>query len=371
MKARVQFDVSEPAPASMANASFASAPAGGTRVLEVPLFYSGSPPRPNGDGRAPVDTAPLPQLGIVVPAHNEEENLPLLVAELTAALGEAGISFELVIVDDGSRDRTAEVIRELVEEYDCVRGLLLSRNFGHQAAVSVGLQHARGRAIAIMDADLQDRPADLVALFQRWQEGADVVYAVRKSRKEGWLLRTAYKVFYRLLARMASIPIPVDSGDFCVMSQHFVQRLNELPERLRYVRGLRAWLGGRQVALPVDRDPRRAGEAQYTISKLFRLAIDGLISFSYVPLRLSTTIGFLVSGLAFLGALVVLLWKMLGLLPNGAGLATIALAVFFLGGVQLLTVGILGEYVGRVFDEVKGRPVAVVASVLARERVHG
>lgn len=303
----------------------------------------------------------VPDLCIVVPAHNEEANLPVLAREVASACDEAGIAFELLFVDDGSRDRTAAVIRRLAAEHPEVRGLVLSRNFGHQAAVSLGLQHARGRAIAVMDADLQDRPTDLVSLYRRWQRGADVVYAVRRSRRESVLKRLAYRTFYRALARIARIPVPLDSGDFCVMGSDFVARLNALPERLRFVRGLRAWLGGRQIALEVDRDARRAGEPQYTMTKLVRLALDGLVSFSDAPLRLATLVGVCVSAASFAGAMVVLFWKFTGRLPEGFGVATIALSVLFLGGIQLLTIGILGEYVGRIFDEVKARPVAVVA----------
>jgi dolichol-phosphate mannosyltransferase len=305
-----------------------------------------------------------PDLCIVVPAYNEEKNLPVLLEELGAALDPAGIAFEVLFVDDGSRDRTVDVIRGLTAKHTNVRALILSRNFGHQAAVSIGLQHARGRAIAIMDADLQDRPSDLVQLYRRYLEGADVVYAVRRTRRENLFKRAAYAVFYRVLTRLASVPIPVDSGDFCVMSAEFVTRLNRLPERLRYVRGLRAWVGGRQVGAPVDRDSRRTGRPQYTFTKLCRLAIDGLISFSYVPLRLASMLGLAISGLAFVGFLVVLTWKLMGILPRGAGVATIALSVLFIGGVQLLTLGILGEYIGRIFDEVKARPIAIVSELL-------
>lgn len=308
--------------------------------------------------------ANAPDLCVVAPAHNEAENLPILVREVRAVMAEARVAIQIVLVDDGSRDGTAAVIRRLVRENGDVRGVILARNFGHQAAISVGLRHARGRAVAVMDADLQDRPTDLLALYQRWQAGADVAYAVRRSRREGLLMSTAYRLFYRILARVADIPIPVDSGDFCVMDARFVAQLNRLPERLRYVRGLRAWLGGRQAAVPVDRDARRAGVPQYTLFKLFRLAADGLVSFSYMPLRLASLVGFIFSGAAFLGVLTVLVWKLMGLLPSGAATATIALSVLFLGGIQLLTIGILGEYVGRIFDEVKHRPVAIVAEVL-------
>ena len=320
-------------------------------------------------GRASLIRA-KPDLCVVAPAHDEEQNLPILVRELLAVMAQASVAIQILLVDDGSRDRTAEVIRQLVADHPEVQGLVLARNFGHQAAISVGLRHAKGRAIAVMDADLQDRPVDLLALYRRWQTGADVVYAVRRSRQEGMFMRAAYRVFYRMVARTANIPIPVDSGDFCVMDARFVAQLNQLPERLRYVRGLRAWLGGRQVAVPVDRDARRAGVPQYTLFKLFRLAADGLISFSYVPLQVASIIGFFVSATAFMGALTVLVWKFMGLLPSGAGTATIALSVLFLGGLQLLTIGILGEYVGRVFDEVKRRPVAVIAEVLQHENGH-
>jgi len=308
----------------------------------------------------------LPDLCIVVPAFNEEENLPALHRELDAALSGRGIAFTLLVVDDGSRDGTARILRDLAARDPRVSALRLSRNFGHQAAISAGLDHARGRAIAVMDADLQDRPADLVLLYERWEAGADVAYAVRRSRPERAGLRASYRLFYRLLARIAEVQIPLDAGDFCVMDAAFVARMNALPERLRFVRGLRAWMGGRQEAVPVDRGTRRHGDSQYTIAKLVRLALDGLFSFSDAPLRLSSIVGAAISLLAFAGAIVVLAWKFMGLLPSGAGIATLALGVFFLGGIQLLTIGILGEYVSRIFREVKRRPVAVVAEVISR-----
>ena len=307
-----------------------------------------------------------PQLCVVVPAFNEERNLPILYAELSAELGGAEIDFDLLIVDDGSRDKTREVARQLAAENTNVRGLILSRNFGHQAAVSVGLLHASGRAIAVMDADLQDRPSSLVALYRAWQAGADVAYAVRRSRRENLLKRLAYRVFYRLLARVANIPVQLDSGDFCVMDAVFARQLVALPERLRFVRGLRAWLGGKQVGVPVDRDARREGKPQYTWGGLVRLAFDGIVSFSDAPLRIASIAGMVIAGFAFVGAGFVVAWHFLGLLPQGAGLATIALSVFFLGGLQLLTIGILGEYVGRIFQEVKARPVGIVAEEFGR-----
>jgi dolichol-phosphate mannosyltransferase len=300
-----------------------------------------------------------------MPAFNEEENLADLVAEVSTALEAAGIDFELVIVDDGSRDGTRAIIRSLSERDARIRGVILMRNFGHQAAISTGLLHVRGEAVCIMDADFQDRPDDAVALYRaRVDADADVAYAIRRRRHEGPIKRLAYHLFYRLLARLARISIPLDSGDFCVMSRPFVDRLNALPERLRFVRGLRSWIGGTQIGVEVDRDARRAGVPKYTFPKLVRLAVDGLVSFSDVPLRLASILGFAVSGLAAVGIVIVSIWKLTGQLPAGAGVATIALSILFLGGVQLLTAGILGEYVGRIFEEVKRRPVAMVAELI-------
>jgi dolichol-phosphate mannosyltransferase len=313
-------------------------------------------------------SASAPDLCIVVPAHNEEQNIQTLLSELASTLEPAECTFELLIVDDGSTDATADVIRSLSRSDRRVRGLVLRRNFGHQAAISIGLVHARGGAVAIMDGDLQDRPSDLLALYRECRSAsADVAYAVRRTRRENAFKRAAYHVFYRLLARLARISIPLDSGDFCVMDRAFVDQLNALPERLRFVRGLRSWIGGRQIAVAVDRDARRAGEPKYTMSKLIRLAVDGLVSFSDVPLRLASVLGFSVAGISALGVVVVLIWKLIGALPSGAGVATIALSILFLGGVQLVTAGILGEYVGRIFEEVKGRPVALVAEVIGDE----
>ena len=306
-----------------------------------------------------------PELCIVAPAFDEAETLGAFVAAVTQALDDAGITHEILIVDDGSHDATPAVLRDLVARDARVRGCILSRNFGHQAAVSTGLAQARGRAVAVMDADLQDRPSDLVTLVQRWREGgADVVYAVRRDRKEAWPLRLAYWTFYRILDRLSSVRIPLDSGDFCVMDAAFVRKLNALPERLRFVRGLRAWLGGTQVPVEVERDRRHAGQSHYTFARLVRLAADGLVSFSRTPLQIATVLGAVVATLSFLVGLVVLYWKLRGMLPAGGGIATLAVGVFFVGGVQLFCIGLLGEYVGRLFEEVKGRPTAVIAEEL-------
>ena len=300
-------------------------------------------------------------LTVVIPAYNEELNLRHVAAALSGTLDPAGIEYRLLFVDDGSRDRTSEVVRELAEGDARIGGLRLSRNFGHQAAVTAGLEHGMDDAVAVMDADLQDTPADLLAMFRRLEEGADVVYGVRRTRSEGPILQLAFRTFYRLLRLVADVEMPLDAGDFCVMRGEVLAHLNSLPERLRFVRGLRAWVGFRQVAWPIDRPPRRSGRSKYNLSRRLRFASDGLVSFSHAPLRLATIFGGGVSALAFIGALVVLYWKLSGQTPSGAGIATISLSVLFLGGVQLLSIGILGEYIGRIFDEVKGRPVAIVA----------
>jgi len=315
-----------------------------------------------------VESPDAPDLCVVVPAFNEEACISALFTELSEALSSQGIRFDVLFVDDGSRDGTSIAIRDLASRHDNVRGVVLSRNFGHQAAVSVGLSFAVGRAVAIMDADLQDQPKDLVELYRAWQSGADVAYAVRRARKEPLALRLSYALFYRMLARISNVSMPIDAGDFCVLDWRFVQRLNDLPERLRYVRGLRAWLGGVQTAVTVERAPRRAGRSHYSLPRLLRLAIEGFVSFSYAPLRVASLAGTLAACASFLGVLVVLGWKITGQLPSGAGVATIALAVLFLGGVQLLSIGILGEYVGRIFDEVKRRPVAVVSEEIGPRR---
>lgn len=306
----------------------------------------------------------MPDLGIVIPAYNEEESLRPLTQALVSALEQASVAFEILFVDDGSSDATAHIIDELSRADPRVRGIVLSRNFGHQAAVSTGLRHVRGRSVGVMDADMQDRPEDLLALFAAWKEGADVAYAIRRSRQESVLLRIAYRAFYRLQNALSSTPIQMDAGDFSVMDAAFVAQLNQLPERNRYVRGLRSWLGGRQVGIPVDRDTRHLGASKYSFSKLLGLAVDGIVSFSFVPLRLAVYLGLGCSLLAFAGAGLVLVWRFMGLLPTGAGLATIALSVLFLGGIQLLTIGIVGEYLARVFEEVKARPTAIVAETI-------
>lgn len=299
------------------------------------------------------------ELSIVVPVYNEQESVPELHRRLTAALTGVVRSFDVVFVDDGSRDRSWEIIRELASRDAWVKGLSFSRNFGHQMAFTAGLDHADGEAVVIMDADLQDPPELLPQLVSRWREGYDVVYAVRARRhgETGFKLFTA-AAFYRLLRRITSVDIPVDTGDFRLMSRKAVEAFRRMPERHRFTRGMVAWLGFRQVGVPYVRAARHAGETNYPLRKMLRLASDGITSFSYIPLQLASWVGLAVSGLAFLGLVASVVVRLCGGAMPAWAIAAAALAL--LGGMQLVAVGLLGEYVGRVLDEAKRRPLYLV-----------
>lgn len=300
-----------------------------------------------------------PELSVVIPVFNEEENIPALYARLVSVLDGLGLPYELIFVDDGSRDRTAAMIDALADKNLRVALVELSRNFGHQVAISAGLDFARGEGVVIMDADLQDPPEVLPRLVAKWREGNDVVYAVREGRKEIWIKRAAYALFYRLLCRLANVNIPVDAGDFCIMSRRVADLLRAMPERNRFVRGIRSWVGLRQVALSYERQSRHAGKPKYTFGRLVLLALDGIISFSHMPLRMASFLGFGISFMALLLAGYYLVKRILvGLEPRG--FATLIVAIFFMAGIQIITVGIVGEYVGRIFDEVKRRPLYVL-----------
>ncbi len=307
----------------------------------------------------PPEVDPSVLVSIVVPALNEHENLNPLWQRLRPVLDSVG-GGELVIVDDGSSDNTWEEIARLATEDARVRGVRLSRNFGHQAALSAGMAHARGLSVCLMDADLQDPPEILHRFVEEWRAGNEVVYAVRKTRKEGLAKRASYRLFYRVYRRLANIDVPVDSGDFALLDRRVVDQLLGLPEHNRFLRGLRSWVGYRQVGVEYDRDARNAGEPKYTVRGLFRLAVDGLLSFSAAPLRLASYLGILVAltGGVYIGyALVGRLF--LGGVPKGW---TSIIAVFLtVGGMQLIVVGLLGEYVARIYDETKARPNYLVA----------
>jgi polyisoprenyl-phosphate glycosyltransferase len=297
-------------------------------------------------------------LSVVIPMFNEEETLPELYRRLTSVLAPLGSSYELVMVDDGSSDGTSELLRQLHDQDSSVKFIRLARNFGHQAALTAGLAYASGRAAIVMDADLQDPPELIPELIERWQEGFEVVYAIRRHRKEPLHKRAAYGFFYRLLHRVASLEIPLDAGDFCLMDRSVIDQLNSMPERNRFVRGLRTWVGFSQIGVEYERQARHAGCTKYNFWKLMHLALDGLVSFSYLPLRIASSLGLLVSVVSLAVGLYYLILRLAGH-RQPAGFAAVVISTLFLGGVQLITIGIIGEYVGRIFDEVKERPVYI------------
>lgn len=309
-------------------------------------------------------------VSIVIPCFNEEEMLPLLYQRLTTAAADWHLDYEVILVDDGSVDSSWSQMIQIHQSDPRWKMIGLSRNFGHQIALWAGLCAASGTIVAVLDADLQDPPSILPEFFKKWEEGYDVIYGVRTRRKEGILKRASYYLFYRLLATLAEVPIPLDTGDFCVMDGRVVRVIRESPERRPFIRGLRAWAGFKQLALPYERQGRAAGEAKYTLLKLIKLATDGILSSSIQPLRIASYLGIVVSVAAFLGAIFTLLQRIfaeqfarVGLRPV-PGFATIVIALLFLGGVQLLCMGILGEYLGRVYESVRGRPPTVAARTL-------
>jgi polyisoprenyl-phosphate glycosyltransferase len=309
----------------------------------------------------------MPLLSVIVPCYNEEDVLPQLFQRLADALNPCTADYEIVCVNDGSRDRTWQMLRSQHEADPRWRVVSFARNFGHQTAVSAGLWYCSGDAAVIIDADLQDPPEEIRRLVDKWREGFQVVYAVRTKREDPMLKQLLAWSFYRVFSSLSSFPVSHDAGDFCLLDRAVVDVLNTLPERNRYLRGLRSWCGFRQTAIEFQRHRRAAGEPKYTSIKSLRLALDGIFSFSTVPLRLATFLGFAVSSLAFLGVVFYFIEKLfarqfyaigLGPLP---GFPTVIISILFLGGVQLICLGIAGEYIGRVYEEVKARPYWIIA----------
>jgi glycosyltransferase involved in cell wall biosynthesis len=316
-------------------------------------------------GRGPEDPgarrSARPLLSVVVPVLDEQATIAALHEELSGVLAGLG-SHEVIFVDDGSRDASADVVLSLRERDPSVKLVRLSRNFGHQAALTAGLDHARGRAVVFMDADLQDPPALLGTMVERWREGNDVVYAVRTRRKESRPKRAAYWLFYRLFRRLAEMEMPLDAGDYCLIDERVARVVRSLPERNRFLRGLRSWAGFRQVGVPYDRPARRAGQPKYTLPRLVRLAVDGLLAFSSVPLRLASWLGFLTAAAGVVYVMIAVVAKVfVGHVPSGW--TSIIAIVLTVGGAQLLLTGLLGAYLARVYDETKGRPPYVTSEV--------
>lgn len=307
-----------------------------------------------------------PTLSVVIPIFNEEETLEALYERLSPALVALGETFEVLFVNDGSRDGSERLLREFHQRDPRFKSIHFSRNFGHQTAITCGYDYARGSAVIAMDGDLQDPPEVLAGLVERWRAGYEVVYAVRQKRKEGLLKRSSYKAFYWLLHKVSYLDIPLDSGDFSLIDRRVIDILGSMPERNRFVRGLRTWAGFRQVGFEYAREARYAGESKYNLAKLFKLAFDGLVSYSYVPLRLVSNVGLVVSAtaLAYMGYLLVA--RLFGGTPIEGWTSTVVI-VLFLGGVQLLSLGVIGEYIGRIFEEVKQRPHYVVRETVGMD----
>ena len=301
-----------------------------------------------------------PVLSVVVPCYNEQEVILATNARLREVLPTIEPAYELIYVNDGSRDQTLEILREIERGDPRVRVLTFSRNFGHQAAVTAGVQHARGDAVVLIDADLQDPPEVIGEMVEKWREGFQVVYGVRRSREgETHFKLTTARAFYRSLNKLSEVPIPLDTGDFRLMDRCVVNQLNAMPERDRFIRGMVSWIGFRQTKVEYDRAKRFAGESKYPLRKMIKFALDGILSFSIKPLRLAANLGFIVS---FLSVFLILyaLYKRIFTADYVPGWTLLITVIVFLGGVQLLCLGIIGEYVGRIYGESKRRPLYIL-----------
>jgi dolichol-phosphate mannosyltransferase len=319
-------------------------------------------------------TTPLhgrPTLSVVAPVFNEEAILHELYKRLRVVLDGAGLDWELVLVNDGSRDRSPEIMSELHAADPRVKVINFARNFGHQVAITAGADYARGEAVCIIDADLQDPPEVILDLLAKWREGYEVVYAVRSERKgETWFKEFTAKAFYRIIYKITDINIPMDTGDFRLMDRKVVEALQMMREKHRFMRGMSVWVGFRQTGVQYVRAERFAGETKYPLKKMLKFALDGITSFSYFPLQLATYMGFVSAALAVLGIIVTIVLRLTGS-QAFYGQATTLVAVLFLGGVQLISLGIIGEYLGRIYDEVKGRPLYIVREALGFEEKSG
>ncbi len=306
-----------------------------------------------------------PSVSLAIPVCNEEVVVPELLRRTTAILDQIpGGPHEIVVVDDGSSDRTLQLLEEAAEKDPRLVVIALSRNFGHQTALAAALDHVSGDVTVMLDGDLQDPPEAIPTLLNYYQQGYDVVYVQRVNRKESWWLRACYYIFYRLLAALSSIQLPLDAGDFGLISRRVVEEVRRMPEHHRYLRGLRTWVGFRQIGIPIERAARQAGRRKYGPLKLLKLAADGLFAFSIVPLRAAALLGataIALSGLYSLYAIYVKFWR-----HSPQGFTALIVAITFLSGVNLFFLGIIGEYVGRVYEEAKGRPHYVIREIISK-----
>ncbi|MFZ3071100.1 MAG: glycosyltransferase family 2 protein [Anaerolineaceae bacterium] len=302
-----------------------------------------------------------PVFTVIAPIYNELENLPLLYARVREEMDKTGEPWELILVDDGSQDGSTDIIRKLASSDERVRPVIFARNFGHQIAVTAGMDYSRGNAVIIIDADLQDPPEVIHELIARWREGYEVVYAVRTEREgETWFKKKTASVFYRLIDRITDVKIPLDTGDFRLMDRKVINIMNGMREKHRFLRGMSAWTGFRQIGVDYKRAARYAGESKYPFKKMLKLAMNAVTGFSFYPLQLATHIGVAAVALSIIAIPVVIILN-LAAHVQFHGLATTLIIIVFLGGVQLISLGIIGEYLGRIYDEVKGRPLYIVA----------
>jgi polyisoprenyl-phosphate glycosyltransferase len=304
------------------------------------------------------------RLSIAVPLYNEEKVLPEFLRRTRSLIDSVpGGPHELVLVDDGSTDRTLAILEEAAAADSRLVVVALSRNFGHQAALTAALDHCSGDAVVVMDADLQDTPEAIPQFLEKFQQGYDVVYATRASRQEAWYLKLSYFFFYRLLAMLSELTLPVDAGDFALLSRRVVDQLRRLPEHHRYLRGLRSWVGFRQIGIPVDRAERHAGKSKYSLRKLMELASDGIFAFSIVPLRAAILLGIVATGLSVIFTLYAI-YARLFLSKSPQGFTALVVLITFLSGILLFFLGIIGEYVGRLYEEVKARPLYIIGKTV-------
>jgi dolichol-phosphate mannosyltransferase len=301
------------------------------------------------------------QLSLVVPIYNEEEVIEALHSRLIQVIAPAVEKFEVIFVNDGSRDRSPDMLDAICRADNRFKALHFSRNFGHQAAVTAGLHAARGAVVVVIDADLQDPPELVLDMLAHWADGSDVVYAQKKRRKGiNPIKKASYYIYYRILNKLTEIEVPPDTGDFCLMDRKIVDLLNAMPERNRYIRGLRAWLGFRQTAIHFERPGRYAGQTKYPFRKMMGLAMDGILALSKAPLKLAMYFGFLASAVSFLLGLYFVFERLRGGTYLARGWASTIVVILFLGGVQLICLGVIGEFIGRIYDEVKQRPLYVI-----------
>ncbi len=301
-----------------------------------------------------------PVISIIAPIFNEQQTLPELYRRVCGVMSSTEETWELLLVDDGSTDGSTEYIKQLARQDHHIKPVIFARNFGHQLAVTAGLDYARGQAVVIIDADLQDPPEVITKMVKKWREGYEVVYAIRAKREgESWFKLLTASVFYRIIYRITDVKIPLDTGDFRLLDRKVVDVINTMREQHRFLRGMSVWVGFRQTGIEYERSARYAGETKYPFKKMFKFASDAITSFSYFPLQLATYIGFISASLAILAIPVVIYLRQSGS-QAFFGQATTLIAVLFLGGVQLISLGILGEYIGRLFDEAKGRPLYIV-----------